>query len=153
MRFDNKQIIPEDVAMVVSDLLSKHFSNIVDIDFTAGMEDDLDQIAEGTREWVPLIRVFYGPFDKILQEKEEELQKTDVTTLEITKQKCPECGKPLAVKLGKYGKFLTCTGWPDCKVAISLNSSGEAIDESQIKEPCPECGAPMELKEGRFGKF
>lgn len=153
VQIENKQIIPEDVAMVVSDLLSKHFSNIVDIDFTAGMENDLDCVAEGEKEWVPLVRDFYQPFDKILQEKEEELKKTDVTTLEITKQKCPECGKPLAIKLGKYGKFLSCTGWPDCKVAISLNKDGEAIDEGAIDEKCPECGEPMELKEGRFGKF
>jgi len=150
---DNKQIVPEDVAVVVSDLLSKHFPQVVDIGFTADMEDDLDKVAQGEKTWVPLVKEFYGPFSKNLELKELELKKTDVTTLEITDQKCPQCGKPLAVKLGKYGRFLSCTGWPDCKVAISFNSDGKAIDETQIKEPCPLCGEKMELKEGRFGKF
>jgi len=150
---EDKQLIPEDVGMVVSDLLVDHFPDIVDIDFTAEMEEGLDKIAEGEKEWVPLVRDFYRPFVKNLENKEEELKKSEVTILEVTNKKCPECGKKMAVKLGKYGKFLSCGGWPDCKVALPLDEDGNVVKPQDIDEKCPKCGAAMVLKSGRFGKF
>jgi len=155
---EERALKPEDVGAVVNDLLVEHFPEIVDLKFTARMEDDLDKIADGKRKWVPVIREFYEPFEKELGIKNEELRKEDFTTLEKTREKCPECGQPLVVKLGKYGKFLSCSGYPECKYARPFedkNNDGEAdkADRSQLKGKCPECGGELVLKEGKFGKF
>jgi DNA topoisomerase-1 len=144
--------------MVVNDLLVGHFPKIVDLDFTATMEDDLDKIAEGEKKWVPIIKDFYEPFEKKLKIKDKELKKSDFTVLKKTKEKCPECGKPLVVKLGKYGEFLSCSGFPDCKYGRPFEDKDkdgrpDEVDKSQLKGKCPECGGDLQLKEGRFGKF
>ncbi len=148
---------PTDVAYVVNDLLVKHFSDIVDYQFTAKMEEDLDDIADGVKDWVPIVREFYTPFEKTLKIKEKELHKQDVTTLETTDDKCPECGKPLIVKLGKYGKFLSCSGYPDCEYASPVdedkvwNEHGEEVEDFG---KCPNCETGVfVIKMGRFGKF
>ena len=155
---DGRALRPEDVGMVVNDLLVEHFPEIVDLKFTAAMEDDLDEIAAGKKKWVPIIKEFYKPFEKKLETKTEELKKEDFTTLEKTKEKCPECKKPLIVKLGKYGKFLSCSGFPKCKYGRPYedkDADGEPDkqDKSQLKGVCPDCKGELILKEGRFGKF
>ena len=155
---EDRALKPEDVGMVVNDLLVEHFPEIVDLKFTAEMEDDLDQIADGKKKWVPIIREFYEPFEKELRVKDKELKKEDFTTLEKTKEKCPECKKPLIVKLGKYGKFLSCSGFPKCKYGRPYedkDKDGEPdkADKSQLKGKCLDCGGELQLKEGRFGKF
>lgn len=150
---DGRYFFPEDVAYVVNDLLVAHFPEIVDYDFTAKMEGDLDKIAEGEIKWVPVVKDFYEPFDKKLEQKEKILQKADITTLEETNEKCPECGKTLNVKLGKYGKFLSCSGFPACEFAKPINDiNGENSHEDF--GICDKCGeGKMVLKQGRFGKF
>ncbi len=153
---DGRAFVPKDVAFVVVDLLVEHFTNIVDYGFTAGMEEDLDEIALGEKEWVPVIRSFYEPFEKVLAEKDKSLSKSDVTNLGDSDEKCPECGKTLVFKLGKYGKFLSCSGYPDCKYAKPLvgenGSNGE--DDTKDHGKCPNCSdGIMVLKQGRFGKF
>ncbi|MDC0449044.1 type I DNA topoisomerase [bacterium] len=151
---EGRAFIPQDVAYVVIDLLVEHFPDIVDYEFTAGMEEDLDDIAEGKKEWVPIIKEFYKPFEKTLEKKDKELHKRDVTTLEETDEVCPECKKhKLVVKLGKYGKFLSCSGYPDCDYAKPLaGEDGEEAKEDYGK--CPECeDGVFVLKQGRFGKF
>ncbi len=155
---DGRALVPQDVGMVVNDLLVEHFPEIVDLKFTAEMEDDLDKIADGKKEWVPIIKEFYQPFERELRIKNKELRKEDFTTLEKTKEKCPECKKPLIVKLGKYGKFLSCSGFPKCKYGRPYedkDADGEPdkADKSQLQGKCPECGGELQLKEGRFGKF
>ncbi len=155
---EERALKPEDIGIVVNDLLVEHFPKIVDLKFTAEMEDDLDQIAGGKKEWVPIIREFYQPFEKALIIKDKELKKEDFTTLEETKEKCPECGKPLVVKLGKYGKFLSCSGFPKCKYGRPYEDKDEdgepdKADKTQLQGKCPECGGDLVLKEGRFGKF
>jgi DNA topoisomerase-1 len=155
---EERALKPEDIGIVVNDLLVEHFPQIVDLQFTAEMEDDLDKIADGKRKWVPVIREFYGPFEKELRLKNKELRKEDFTTLEKTSEKCPECGKPLVVKLGKYGKFLSCSGFPECKYGRPFEDKDHdgqpgKVDKSQLKGKCPECGGELVLKEGRFGKF
>jgi len=156
---EERTLKPEDVGVVVNGLLVEHFPEIVDLKFTAEMEEDLDEIARGKKEWVPIIKEFYEPFEKELGIKNEELRKEDFTTLEKTREKCPECGKPLVVKLGKYGKFLSCSRFPKCKYGRPLeeqkanSKKQKAIDQSQLKEKCPECGGELVLKEGKFGKF
>lgn len=155
---DGRALVPQDVGMVVNDLLVEHFPEIVDFKFTARMEDDLDEIAGGRKKWVPIIKEFYKPFEKKLKVKDKELKKEDFTTLEKTKEKCPECKKPLVVKLGKYGKFLSCSGFPKCKYGRPYEGKDEdgqpdKADKSQLKGKCPECKGELVLKEGRFGKF
>ncbi len=154
---EGKYFFPQDVAYVVIDLLCDHFPNIVDYDFTAGMEEDLDDIAEGKKEWVPIVREFYTPFEKTLKVKDKELNKHDVTNLGETDQKCPECGKVLIIKLGKFGKFLSCSGYPDCKYAQPMEEDKILDDDGkEITDfgKCPECeDGHFVLKQGRFGKF
>ncbi len=149
---------PTDFAFVVTDLLVEHFPNVVDYEFTAGMEEEFDKIAAGEKEWVPVIKEFYEPFEKTVTEKDKTLEKREVTTLETTEEKCPECGSVLLVKLGKYGKFLSCSNYPDCEYARPLAEElgeGDAESaESQYFGDCDVCeDGKMMLKQGRFGKF
>lgn len=151
-----KSFVPEATGIVVNDLLVKHFPHIVDLDFTAEMEDDLDEIAHGRKEWVPIVAAFYDPFIKMLEKKKKEIKKEDIVILEETDEKCPECGKKLVVKLGKYGKFLSCSNFPDCKYAAPLEQgeNGEIEQPEDLDlEPCPEDGGELVLKQGRYGKF
>lgn len=154
---EGRYFVPTDVAYIVIDLLTKYFGNIVDYGFTAKMENDLDDIADGKIKWVPVIKDFYLPFEKNVKEKEEDLKKADFTTLEMTDEKCPECDKNLVVKLGRFGKFLSCSGYPECKYAKPLEED-KAFDENgeEIKDfgKCTECSdGVFILKKGRFGKF
>ena len=163
---EGRALYPYEVGMVVNDLLVKHFPDIVDFGFTAEMEGSFDEIAEGKKEWVPVIRSFYTPFEKQLEIKEKEIRKEDVTTLGATSEKCPECGKVLVIKLGKFGKFLSCTGFPKCKYAKPLEqltsgkeqlTNGEvgkivSVDQTQLGK-CPEDQGDLMIKQGRFGQF
>jgi len=154
---DGRYFFPEEVAKVVTDLLKDHFQEIVDIDFTARLEAGLDEIAVGLKDKVAVIRAFYEPFSKELKEADRNLKKKEVTTLEQTEEPCPECGEPLVVKLGRYGKFLSCSNFPKCKYARPLegggNESGESgLDLSQLGV-CEQCGGQLILKEGRYGRF
>ncbi len=157
VRKEQRYFVPEDVALVVTDLLVEHFPKVSDYDFTANMEDDLDEIAEGNKEWVPVIREFYEPFTKIVDEKDKELNKADFTKLGESEEMCPECGKILYIKLGKYGKFLSCSGFPECEYAkpmeedIPLDENGNEISDFGACEACED--GKMMLKQGRFGKF
>ena len=155
---ENRYFVPADVAFVVTDMLVEHFPSIVDYDFTAEMESDLDAVAEGKKEWPKLIKDFFDPFIKTLEIKDKELHKKDMTTLEETETICPECKKhKLVVKLGKYGKFLSCSGYPDCEYAEPMaedkvfDENGEEVTEFGKCDKC-ETGVFV-LKQGRFGKF
>jgi DNA topoisomerase-1 len=152
---EGRYFVPRDVAYVVNDLLVEHFPNIVDYGFTAEMEQNLDEIALGKKEWVSVIRNFYEPFEKELIEKEEVLNKKDVTNLGYSDEKCPECGKPLVFKLGRYGKFLSCSDYPECKYARPLSDSNSSEEEKDVDYgKCPNCDdGVFVLKQGRFGKF
>lgn len=149
---DGKTLIPTDVGEVVTDLLVEHFPAIVDVHFTARMEDDLDQIAEGKKEWVPVIREFYTPFHELIVTKQEELKKSDITT-EGTSETCEQCGKPMVIKLGRYGKFLSCSDYPTCKNARPLNGKTEEAQQNAEQKTCEKCGKPMALKHSRYGAF
>lgn len=149
-----RYFFPKDVAYVVVDLLTKHFPSIIGYEFTAKMEEKFDDIAQGVEKWVPVIKDFYEPFEKTLDAKDKELDKRTVTTLEVTDEKCPECKKgTLVVKLGKYGKFLSCDNFPDCEYAKPLDDNGDEIEQEDYGA-CPECeDGKFVLKQGRFGKF
>ena len=111
---DTMHLYPTDMGVIVNNLLTKHFPNIVDIKFTARMEKDLDKIAEGEKKWVPVIKEFYAPFKKNLEEKYEEVSKEKLVQ-EETDKICPLCGKPILLKLGRFGKFYACSGFPECR--------------------------------------
>jgi len=151
------RFLPQSVAEVVTDLLVENFPDIVDYDFTADLEESLDDIAEGKKQFVPVLQDFYRPFARRLQEKEKTVTKREVTE-EATDQKCPKCGKPVVIKLGRYGKFFSCTGFPECKyTAPYLEDKFTPREEKEIaeevKEKCPKCGGDLAVKQSRFGTF
>lgn len=145
-----KKLIPKEIGCAVNDILVKHFPQIVDFDFTAKMEEDLDKIAEGELKWQPVIKNFYEPFEKNLVEKMETVEKNKVE--EVTQEKCPKCGKPLVIKLGRFGKFMACSGFPDCKFTKPYGSNEKEEVELSDKK-CPKCGKDLQIKEARYGKF
>jgi DNA topoisomerase-1 len=162
-RDENKKLAPTDIAFVVNDLLVEHFPHIVDFQFTANMENDLDKIAEGEISWQPVIKDFYEPFHKNLEEKYNKIKKEDIMPEETTDVKCDKCGAPMIVKTGRYGKFLACSAFPDCKNIKSMPADGEdqaekdkefaKLEEKYKDEICDKCGEKMILKNGRFGPF
>ncbi len=152
IRKEQKKLIPEEVGFVVNDLLVEHFPEIVDYDFTAKMETSLDDIAEGKKEWQPLIKEFYHPFKEHLMKKDEEISKKDITETE-TDEKCDKCGEAMVIKMGRYGKFLACTAYPDCKNTKPLDGNGEPEEPETTDKKCKECGKPMIKRNGRFGPF
>ncbi|MDD5749861.1 MAG: type I DNA topoisomerase [Patescibacteria group bacterium] len=148
----DKRLAPTEIGQIVNAILTKHFSNIVDYNFTAKMENDLDEIARGQQKWQPLIADFYQPFEKNIQMKEKELDKKEITE-EKTNEICEKCKSPMVIKLGRFGKFLACSNYPDCKNTKPINSKGEIEEPEKVEEKCPNCGQDMIMKTGRFGKF
>lgn len=151
VRLEKRAFFSEDVGMVVNDLLVNHFNKYVDYDFTAQMEEDLDAISRGEREWQPVLKDFWEPFIALLKQKETQISKQDVTT-EKTDRTCPECSQPLVIKLGRAGRFLACSGFPDCRYTEPLGG-GEREEPVMSDQTCDKCGAPMLIKQGRYGKF
>lgn len=151
-RDDKKRLQPTDIAGDVVDLLTKRFPDIVDIDFTARLESSLDHVAEGTVQWQPLIEAFYGPFHKRLEMQEAELSKE--AEKEAEGAVCETCGKPMVVKRGRFGKFLACSGYPECKQTRQLEQSTRTPPPSEPTDKiCEKCGSQMLKKTGRFGPF
>ena len=128
---EQKKFRPTEVGIMVNDLLVKHFSNIVDYQFTAQLEDNLDKIAQGKLEKNDMLKEFYEPFKKNLADKETELSKKELTE-EKTDQVCEKCGRPMIIKMGRYGKFLACSGFPECKNTKPLPRAGTGVK-------CPKC--------------
>ncbi len=153
----DKKLYPMEIGMIVNDFLVEHFPAIVDLKFTAKMEENLDKIAEGEEKWVPVIREFFVPFNKLIEEKKKSIKKGD-SVAEKTDEICNLCGKPMIVKLGRNGKFLSCSDYPKCKNAKPLLSAEQKVVEDKLQqefknEKCPKCGSPMIIKKGRFGEF
>jgi DNA topoisomerase-1 len=125
---------PTELGITVTDLLTRNFADIVDIDFTAHMEDDLDEIAQNKKVWGDVVQEFYTPFEADLKKASADIVKVE-TPVELTDEKCDKCGKPMAIKIGRFGKFLACTGYPECKTTRSY------LVKTGVK--CPECGAEL----------
>lgn len=147
-RDEKKYLFPEEIGFIVNDILVKHFPEIVEIKFTAKVEEELDSIAKGKNEWTPVVKNFYVPFEKNLKAKEKEVKKFEKKTDKV----CPECGKPMLEKFGRFGKFYACSGFPDCK-HTEASEEDKKIEESITGEKCPECGADLKLKRSKWGKF
>ena len=116
---DEKKLIPTELGMVVNDLLVEHFPRIFDVGFTSQMEEELDEIASGERAWVPTLREFYGPFTVTLQQAEQTMERVRIKD-EPSDETCEKCERPMVIKLGKFGKFLACSGFPECRNARPL---------------------------------
>jgi DNA topoisomerase-1 len=143
---DGRALKPQELGLVVADMMSEHFKDIVDVGFTARMEDELDEVANGERPWAPVVREFYEPLVKDL-EAAGEAPRVEEQTDEI----CEKCGKPMIKRWGRFGQFLACTGFPECK---STRPFGEEAEQQQATdEKCTECESPMVIKRGRFGQF
>jgi DNA topoisomerase-1 len=127
---DQRRLSPTELGEVVIDLLIKHFAAIVDAQFTSRMEDELDDIASGERAWVPVMRDFYGPFHQSVEQAEQQMTRVKIAD-EPTDEICEKCGRPMVIKLGKYGRFLACTGFPECRNARPLLV--------KIGVKCPQC--------------
>ncbi len=145
VRIEQRKFYPEDIAFVVTDLLRDHFPFVVSVDFTANMEKELDEIAEGKMDWVLVMKEFWEPFKADLDKAQTNVEK--VNTDRATEEVCDKCGKPMVIKTGRFGEFLACTGFPDCKNAKPLPQ--KAIGK------CPECkeGDIVERKTKRGKKF
>ncbi len=150
--FQNKRFKPEDVGVVVSKLLSEHFSKYVDYGFTASLEEELDDVAKGKKKWQPLLKQFWEPFIAQLKQKEADVKRSDVTS-EDTDEKCPECSANLKIRLGRAGKFYGCSSFPDCRYTRPLDGDVSAAEPETTDEVCEKCGEPMAVKVGRYGKF
>lgn len=127
---EQRRFYPTEIGFTVNDMLVEHFPEIVDVAFTAHMEEELDEIAEGKIEWTPVIKEFYEPFIKHLETKYESVEKKDMT--EATGELCDKCGKPMIIRHGRFGRFIACSGFPDCKNTKTLPPTPTGIK-------CPEC--------------
>ena len=149
---DTKRFYPTDVGRIVNKFLTEHFTKYVDYDFTANLEDDLDAVARGEKEWIPLMHSFWKPFGELIIEKEASVQRKDVTQ-EAIDELCPQCNKALSIRLGRNGRFIGCTDYPTCNYTRNLTDSAAVEPELVEGRECPECKSALVYKTGRYGKF
>ena len=151
---EKKRFTPTDVGRIVGNFLTKYFTRYVDYQFTSQLEDTLDAVARGEKEWIPVLEEFWKPFINEVHRIDEEVQRKDVTTEEID-EKCPKCKKALAIRLGKRGRFIGCSGYPDCDYTNDVEGGGEKPAEPEIVEgrQCPQCEKALQIKTSRFGRF
>ncbi len=140
---EKKNLKPTELGKIVNTLLSENFEDIVDQEFTASMENKLDDVSEGKINWKNVIREFYGPFSKELKEAEDKLSKIEIKD-EVSDVKCDKCGKMMVYKIGRYGKFLACPGFPECRNIKPI------IEKLSI--PCPKCGGEIHIRKSKRGK-
>jgi DNA topoisomerase-1 len=142
---------PTELGVIVNDLLVERFTELMDIGFTARMEKKLDHIEDGKIEWVKVVKDFYNPFHKKLTEALQipgKVKPKDIPTEEV----CQKCGRPMVIRWGRHGRFMACSGFPECKNTKPLEDEKPA-ETIESDEKCPKCGAKMIFKSGRFGKF
>jgi DNA topoisomerase-1 len=175
-----RRLVPTEVGRMVTDLLVEHFPEIVDVDFTARVEDDLDHVEEGRADWLQVLRDFYGPFEKTLERAEARIPVIEIPEVEIG-EPCPQCGRPLVRKHGRFGEFIACSGYPECRytrpvgIGVTCPRCGGEIVARRTKRgrtfygcgnypactftswdrpserPCPRCGHLMTIKRSRRG--
>lgn len=149
---DNKRFMPTDVGRIVNRFLTLYFTKYVDYNFTAKLEDELDEISRGDKEWVPVLESFWKPFKELVEHTQEHVKRSDVTQEKI-EEKCPQCGKQLSIRLGKRGRFIGCTGFPDCDYTRSLDETEQEQAELIKDRKCPECQSELVIRQGPYGKF
>ena len=132
-----KQLVPTELGKVVNKLLTENFPDIINVEFTAEIENEFDEIADGKENWKQMISEFYGPFEKELEKVEKELEHVELEE-EVSDVPCEKCGRMMVVKYGRYGKFLACPGYPECKNVKPYIET--------IEEPCPKCGGKVQIR-------
>jgi len=151
---DKRQIVPTDVAFTVTEVLEKHFNEIVDASFTANMEEVLDDIAEEGKDWQKVLRDFYFPFAEKIDAGKNAIKSQKMA--QPTGRNCPKCGSELLLRSGRFGEFIACSGFPKCKYTEQVNEEGKVVEKPADEisdEKCDKCGADMIIKNGRNGKF
>ena len=140
---EKKQLYPTELGKVVNKLLTENFTDVINVEFTAKIENEFDEIAEGHEKWKKMIREFYGPFEEEVEKVEKELEHVEMVD-EVSDVKCEKCGRMMVYKYGRYGKFLACPGYPECK-------NTKPIIET-IDVPCPKCGATVQVRKTKRGR-
>ena len=140
---EKKQLYPTELGVMITDMMKEYFTDIVDIAFTAGMEEQLDEVEEGKRGWRDVLRDFYGPFEKTLEKAEAEIEKVEIKD-EVSDVVCDKCGAMMVYKFGRFGRFLACPNFPECRNTKAI--------QVEIAAPCPVCGAKLLEKTSRKGR-
>lgn len=156
VKLEKKRFHPTDIGRVVNKFLTTYFTQYVDYDFTAQLEDELDEVANGQKEWIPVLDEFWHAFHARIEEVDTSVKRSDVTS-ETIDETCPKCHAPLCIRLGKLGRFIGCTAYPECKFTRPLATDTE---QAKMQEPevitdrkCPACSNDLIVKVGRYGKF
>ncbi len=147
---EERKLVPTELGTTVNKILVENLPDIFNVDFTANMEQDLDQIEEGAEDWVSVMRSFYDPFVKTINHLKGREKKIKESMVETTDEKCEKCGSPMVIKWGRNGRFMACSAYPECKTTRPL--PGEEA-QMETNEKCEKCGSPMVVKVGRFGRF
>ena len=132
--------MPTELGKVVNKLLTENFSDVVNVEFTAKIEEEFDEVAEGKENWKQVIREFYGPFEQEVEKVDKELEHVELKE-EVSDVKCDKCGRMMVIKYGRFGKFLACPGYPECK---NTKPFVETIDV-----PCPKCGGKIQVRKSK----
>jgi len=149
---EDRRFMPTEIGAMVNNLLVKHFNNIVDYDFTAKMEKNLDEIADGKKEWIPVIREFYDPFMKNLKEHYKSIDDKDKNHVKVDR-KCPKCGSQMVERFSRFGKFIACSNYPTCKYIENNGKDGKNGEPQYSDKKCPKCQGRLVFKRSRFGQF
>jgi len=159
---EQRRFKPTELGFIVNDKLVQHFPEVVDVQFTAGVEEKLDEVEEGKQNWVQVLRDFYTPFSEDLKRAGTEMEKVGPVETDFD---CPECGRKLNLRRGRFGMFFSCSGYPECKVAMNVGPEGEPVarEEKPVIEvagiepgatrECEKCGKPMVVRTSRRGAF
>jgi len=148
----NRAFHPTDLGIVVTDKLVAHFPEIFDVRFTAHMEEELDKVEDAHADWLSVLGEFYGPFSTDLKKAGEEMVHAKAET-QPSEYKCEKCGLPMVYRFNKNGRYLACTGYPDCKQTHPVDRQGNKVVDKPVDIACPKCKSPMLLRKGRFGPF
>ncbi len=155
VKLEKRRFVPTELGFLVTDALVKHFPQIIDVGFTALIEEELDKIEEGDMEWVKVLEEFYGEFSSAYEKAKTAMESLKPKPIE-TEEICPDCGSKLLIRSGRYGQFYSCSGFPKCRYTRPLavkTAEKEPAADGETEKLCPKCGSPMKLRRGRYGPF
>jgi DNA topoisomerase-1 len=155
VRLDTRRFFPTKLGRLVNTALKEHFPEIVNIEFTANIEEKLDDVAEGKVKWVKVIDDFFIPFSKALAKAETDMPRMKVQP-ETTDQVCPKCKSPMVIRESRRGRFMACSAFPNCRTTFSIDKEGKIVEKPQpemTSEKCEKCGSPMVKRVGKRGPF
>jgi DNA topoisomerase-1 len=150
VKSEKRKLFPTELGVAVNKMLVENFPDLFDVGFTADMEENLDKVEEGEQDWVGLLREFYEPFSKTIEELKGKQQEIKESMTEETDEVCEKCGSPMIIKWGRNGRFMACSGYPECRNTKPLPGEEQQV---QTDQKCEKCGSPMVVKTGRFGRF